>query len=48
MRRPAFAGRLLTAAWHHNLVGGPMQDDYLEVGLIQVLIDAGVSMLDPQ
>jgi hypothetical protein len=48
MHRPAFAGRLLAAAWHHNLVGGLKQDDYLEVGLIQVLIDMGVSMLDPQ
>jgi hypothetical protein len=42
-RQPAFAGRLLAAAWHHNLAGGPMQDDYMDAGLVQVLIDAGIS-----
>jgi Calcineurin-like phosphoesterase len=44
VRQPAFAGRIIGAAWHHNLTGGPMQDDYLDIGLVQVLIDAGVSL----
>jgi hypothetical protein len=38
------AGWLTAAAWHHNLTGGPAQDDYLDVELLQLLIDAGVSL----
>ena len=38
------AGLLTAAAWHHNLVGGPAQDDYLDVECLQLLIDAGVSL----
>lgn len=38
------AGWLTAAAWHHNLTGGPAQDDYLDIELLQLLIDAGVSL----
>jgi hypothetical protein len=43
-RAPARTGRLLAAAWHHNLFGGPSQDDYLESGVLQLFIDAGISV----
>lgn len=42
--RPAELAKQLAAAWHHNLAGGPMQDDYVDAGLVQVLIDAGISL----
>lgn len=38
------SGWLAAAAWHHNLAGGPTQDDYLDAGFLQLLIDAGVSL----
>ena len=38
------AGWLMAAAWHHNIAGGPMQDDYLDVDFLQLLIDTGVSL----
>jgi hypothetical protein len=38
------AGWVIAAAWHHNVTGGPSQDDYLDTEFIQVLIDAGVSI----
>jgi hypothetical protein len=37
-------GWLTAAAWHHNLVGGPAQDDYLDASFLQLLIDAGASL----
>lgn len=37
-------GWLLAAAWHHNLAGGPSQDDYLDSSFLQLLIDGGVSL----
>jgi hypothetical protein len=37
-------GWLTAAAWHHNIAGGPVQDDYLDVDFLQLLIDAGVSL----
>jgi hypothetical protein len=43
-RVPARAGRLIAAAWHHNLYGGPSQDDYIESGVLQLFIDAGISL----
>ena len=42
--KPGRAGWLASAAWHHNLVGGPTQDDYMDVEFLQLLIDAGVSI----
>ena len=42
--KPDRAGWLASAAWHHNLVGGPTQDDYLDAEFLQLLIDAGVSL----
>lgn len=44
VRAPKQVGRLVAATWHHNLTGGPMQDDYLNSELLQYLIDAGVSL----
>jgi hypothetical protein len=37
-------GWLLAAAWHHNLAGGPNQNDFLDPGFLQMLIDGGVSL----
>lgn len=44
IRQSTRTGWLVAAAWHHNLVGGPSQDDYLDVEILQILIDAGVSL----
>lgn len=44
LRSPSRFGWLLAAAWHHNLVGGPSQNDYLDPGFVQLLIDSGVSL----
>jgi DNA repair exonuclease SbcCD nuclease subunit len=44
LRHPDRTGWLTAAAWHHNLAGGPMRDDYLDAGFLQLLIDAGVSL----
>jgi hypothetical protein len=43
-RAPARAGRLIAAAWHHNLYGGPQQDDYIDSSVLQNFIDAGISL----
>ena len=37
-------GWLSAAAWHHNIVGGPTKNDYIDAEFIQPLIDAGVSL----
>jgi hypothetical protein len=44
LRNSKRAGWVMAAAWHHNLAGGPMLDDYLDAQFIQLLIDAGVSL----
>ncbi|QGM46091.1 metallophosphoesterase family protein [Methylocystis heyeri] len=44
LRSPSRAGWLLAATWHHNLVGGPSQDDYLDPEFLQLLIESGVSL----
>lgn len=44
LRQSKRDGWLSTVAWHHNLVGGPAQDDFLDAGFIQLLIDAGASL----
>ena len=44
LRSGTRAGWIVAATWHHNLVGGPMLDDYLDAQFIQLLIDAGVSL----
>lgn len=44
LRQTDRSGWLAAAAWHHNLVGGPTQDDYLDAGFLQLLIDAGASL----
>jgi 3',5'-cyclic AMP phosphodiesterase CpdA len=43
-RSAIYAGRTMAAVWHHNLAGGPQQDDYMDGGMLQILIDAGVSL----
>lgn len=44
LRQAHRAGWLVAAAWHHNLVGGPTQDDFLDAEFLQLLIDAGISI----
>ena len=44
LRRPERNGWLTAAVWHHNVGGGPTQDDYLDTEFLQLLIDAGVSL----
>jgi 3',5'-cyclic AMP phosphodiesterase CpdA len=44
LRRTERAGWLLAAAWHHNITGSPVYDDYLDSGFLQLLIDVGVSL----
>jgi 3',5'-cyclic AMP phosphodiesterase CpdA len=44
LRDPRRSGWLMAAAWHHNLVGGPTRDDYLDAEFLQLFIDAGVSL----
>ena len=44
LRQSNRVGWLAAVAWHHNLVGGPTQDDYLDAGFLQLLIDAGASL----
>ncbi|HUY89985.1 MAG TPA: metallophosphoesterase [Pirellulales bacterium] len=41
---PAYRGRLLLATWHHNTSGGPTQADYMDVDILQVMIDDGFSI----
>lgn len=44
VRSPTRAGWVAAATWHHNLAGGPMQDDFLDAEFLQILIDAGTSL----
>jgi hypothetical protein len=44
LRHTKRAGWLIAAAWHHNLIGGPAHDDYLDSGFLQLLMDVGVSL----
>lgn len=44
LRQSNRVGWLAAVAWHHNLVGGPTQDDYLDAEFLQLLIDAGASL----
>jgi hypothetical protein len=44
VRHASRAGWITAAVWHHNLVGGPAQDDYLDSQFLQILMDAGVSL----
>ncbi|HTF63494.1 MAG TPA: hypothetical protein VK638_12390 [Edaphobacter sp.] len=44
LKSPSRAGRLLAAAWHHSIGGGPSQDDVLDHEFVQLLIDTGVSL----
>lgn len=44
LRDPRRDGWLTAAAWHHSLVGGPEENDYLDIEILQSLIDAGASL----
>lgn len=44
LRRPERAGWLLAATWHHSVGGNASQNDFLDHGAIQYLIDSGVSI----
>lgn len=44
IRSTSRSGWLLAAAWHHNLIGGPSQDDYLDPAFLQLLIDNEISL----
>lgn len=37
-------GWLVAASWHHSLQGGPNGDDQLDPAILQILIQAGVSL----
>jgi len=39
-----YRSRLKVAVWHHNTQGPPLQSDYMDSGILQVLIDNGFSM----
>ncbi len=41
---PQHRGHLMAATWHHSLSGTAYQDNYLDVDILQVLIDADVSI----
>ena len=44
LRHPSFASRLRMAVWHHNTEGPPTRSDYMDLDLIQNLIDRGFSL----
>lgn len=44
MRNPQYSQRLRVAMWHHNLVGSPLDDDYLDPRFIQNLINSDFSI----
>lgn len=44
LRNSKRAGWLSAVAWHHNLVGSPAQDDYLDASSLQHFIEAGASL----
>jgi len=44
LQDPSRVGWLIAATWHHSVSGGPSQDDFLDAGFLQMLIDAGVSL----
>jgi len=44
IQKPERQGWLAAASWHHNIVGSPSKNDYLDSGFIQPLIDAGISI----
>lgn len=39
-----YQGHIPVAVWHHNTVGGPHSDDYMDADTLQVLIDCGFSI----
>ena len=41
---PQFNGRIRAAVWHHNTQGLPAQNDYMDAGILQNLIDSGFSI----
>lgn|GEM_PF-1557395 len=43
-REPHHTGHLIVSTWHHSLSGMPYEDDYLGMDILQVLVDADVSI----
>jgi hypothetical protein len=39
-----YQGYIPVAVWHHNTLGGPHSDDYMDADTLQVLIDCGFSI----
>jgi hypothetical protein len=39
-----YQGHIPVAVWHHNTLGGPHSDDYMDADTLQVLIDCGFSI----
>ncbi len=44
LRQGQYTNRLLLAVWHHNTSGSPIQSDYMDSDILQVLIDNGFSI----
>ena len=44
LRHSSYANRLRMAVWHHNAEGSPASSDYMDLDLIQNLIDRGFSL----
>lgn len=44
LRDPRLNGRIRAAVWHHNTEGLPAQNDYMDAGILQNLIDSGFSI----
>ena len=44
LRHPMYRNRLLIAAWHHSIGGGPLQSDYMDGTILQFLIERGYSI----
>ena len=44
LRDISYQGRLRVAVWHHSTEGPPAEDDYMDPGIVQNLIDGGFSL----
>jgi len=44
LRQGKYANRIRMAVWHHNTSGPPLRSDYLDSGVLQILIDSGFSV----
>lgn len=44
LRGPAYQDRLRVGVWHHNTEGPPLESDYMDLDIVQNLIDRGFSL----